>query len=341
MVKALALALLVLPLAGAADAGRLSPVGPMTVARAVHTATTLADGRVLVVGGCTTQGASSAATRAASRSCTTRAVRRFEQTGSLNEWRDNHTATSFCGTGECWWSAAGASAACFIRASSSTRAWERCDRAEDGSPRAGSTATLLRDGRVLLREASPTTGRRSRPRTSSCRQDRFLPVGPMAVPRGAHAAARLADGRVLVVGGLSRGRVVASSELFDPRTDGSRAARRAPPGKRRPRWCSATAASLSSAARRNRSRVKRTYRSTGENLTSRSGTARPRAGALLHARYKIRDAVVVLPGGDVLVAGAAPVPEVWRSGGRSSPSRARWTETPLRDREPCAPARSC
>ena len=36
-----------------------------------------------------------------------------------------------------------------------------------------------------------------------------------------------------------------------------------------------------------------------------------------HARYKIRDSVVVLPDGDVLVAGGAPVPEVWRrSSGR-------------------------
>ena len=38
---------------------------------------------------------------------------------------------------------------------------------------------------------------------------------------------------------------------------------------------------------------------------------------LLHARYKIRDSVVVLTGGDVLVAGGAPVPELWRrSSGR-------------------------
>ena len=92
-------------------------------------------------------------------------------------------------------------------------------RAEMGSRRAGSTATSLRDGRVLL------AGGFTDNRPTVALADVFVPAGdripargPMAQPRGAHAAARLADGRVLVVGGLSRGRVVASSELFDPRT---------------------------------------------------------------------------------------------------------------------------
>ena len=40
----------------------------------------------------------------------------------------------------------------------------------------------------------------------------------MISPRGAHTAARLRDGRVLIVGGVSRGRVVATTEIFDPRT---------------------------------------------------------------------------------------------------------------------------
>ena len=60
----------------------------------------------------------------------------------------------------------------------------------------------------------------------------------------------------------------------------------------------------------------RTYRSTEIYEPRRNRFV---AGPLLlHARYKIRDSgVVVLPGGDVLVAGGAPVPEVWRrSSGR-------------------------
>ena len=88
-----ALALLVLPLAGAADTSAVTPVATMTVARAVHTATTLADGRVLVVGGCTTPGCELDGSEGAVAELYDPEARRFARTGSLNEWRDDHTAT--------------------------------------------------------------------------------------------------------------------------------------------------------------------------------------------------------------------------------------------------------
>jgi hypothetical protein len=132
----------------------------------------------------------------------------------------------------------------------------------------------------------------------------------MSAPRGAHVAARLADGRVLVVGGLSRGRVVATTELFDPRTGRFSGG----PSLRLPRY-KAAAVTL----RDGRVLVvggsadiegERTYRSTELYEPTRNRFV---AGPLMqHARYKLRDAVILLPGGDVLVAGAAPVPELWR-----------------------------
>jgi len=115
---------------------------------------------------------------------------------------------------------------------------------------------------------------------------------------------------VLVIGGLSRGRVVATSELFDPRT--GRFSRG--PRMRLPRY-KAAAVTL----RDGRVLVvggsadiegERTYRSTEIYEPKRNRFV---PGPLMrHARYKIRDSVVLLPGGDVVVAGGAPVPEVCR-----------------------------
>jgi hypothetical protein len=185
-----------------------------------------------------------------------------------------------------------------------------------GSRRAGMTATRLRDGRVLV--AGGFTGNRPTVALADVfvpAENRFRAVGPMAAPRGAHAAALLADGRVLVIGGLSRGRVVGSSELFNPKT--GRFSRG--PALRLPRY-KAAAVTL----RDGRVLVVGGSADIEGGLTYRSTEIyEPRrnrfvAGPLLlHARYKIRDSIVVLPGGDVLVAGGAPVPEVWRrSSGR-------------------------
>jgi hypothetical protein len=315
-VKAFALAFLVLPLVGVADTSRVTPVATMNVARAVHTATTLADGRVLVVGGCTTPGCELDGTEGVVAELYEPGTRRFERTGSLNEWRDDHTAT-LLRDGRVLvaggWSVGG------VLASSELfdpRAGTFAIGPAMSSRRAGMTATLLRDGRVLV--AGGFTGNRPTVALADVfvpAENRFRPVGPMAQPRGAHAAARLADGRVLVVGGLSRGRVIATTELFDPRT--GRFARGPSMRLRRYKAAAVTlrdgrvlvvggSADIEGA---------RTYRSTEIYEPKRNRFV---PGPLLrHARYKIRDAVVVLPGGDVLAAGGAPVPEVWqRSSGR-------------------------
>ena len=238
-------------------------------------------------------------------------AQRFERTGSLREWRDDHTAT-LLRDGRVLvaggWSVGGvlASSELYDPATGTFAVGPKMS-----SRRAGMTATLLRDGRVLI--AGGFTDNRPTVALADVfvpAENRFRRVGSMAAPRGAHAAARLADGRVLVVGGLSRGRVVASSELFDPRS--GRFTRG--PALRLPRY-KAAAVTLPNG------RVlvvggsadiegERTYRSTEIYEPKRNRFV---PGPLMaHARYKIRDAVVLLPGGDVLVAGGAPVPEVWQ-----------------------------
>src|SRR5438876_81582 len=50
------------------------------------------------------------------------------------------------------------------------------------------------------------------------------PLGPLVVPRTAHAATALTDGRILITGGRdSAGNIVAVSEIFDPATETSTA----------------------------------------------------------------------------------------------------------------------
>lgn len=54
-------------------------------------------------------------------------------------------------------------------------------------------------------------------------QGKVSPAGALSTPRTQHTATLLADGRVLVVGGRSLSATVASTELFDPATNGWKA----------------------------------------------------------------------------------------------------------------------
>lgn len=86
-------------------------------------------------------------------------------------------------------------------------------------PRAAHQATLLDAGLVLL--TGGCSGASCAPVERSAElidaaSGQPTATAPMAVPRVAHAAARLADGRVLVVGGWTGAATTAAAEVFDP-----------------------------------------------------------------------------------------------------------------------------
>lgn len=212
---ALLSAVLVLTAFDFLDVDTITTAAPMSVARAAHTATALADGRVLVAGGFV---ATASPVGAELFNATTG---QFVRTEPMTLVRHSHTATRLTdgrvlivggyGPGN-----------------------EQTNRAEIFDPatnrfhatgalqqaRSGHIAVLLTDGTVLVaggvgpgwtflasaERYDPSTGR-------------FSPTGAMRMARESHAGVRLHNGRVLVVGGhegrRERIRLFASAEEYD------------------------------------------------------------------------------------------------------------------------------
>ena len=155
------------------DAPSPSDALELAVPRAVHKATVLDDGRVLLTGGCTLPGCGG-----------------FDQ-GRVSEIFDPATERTTEGP-------------------------------EMTTPRAGHTATKLADGRVLLVGGYPGEGRPAQASAEVFDPDvgTFRPVGDLDVARADHTATLLPDGAVLIAGGTTgAGDPLSSTELFDPRGD--------------------------------------------------------------------------------------------------------------------------
>jgi Galactose oxidase, central domain/WD40-like Beta Propeller Repeat len=217
-----------------------SATGSMSTPREFHTATLLADGRVLVAGGYTAPApaaagritlaslrtAESAASVLATAEIYDPATGTFSKTGSMSTYRDHHTATLLedgrvlvvGGGGEGY---------------ASSKSADVYDPAMGRFTKTGSlktgrwlhTATLLGDGRVLiLGGRSPQDSVYDSAETYDPEAGRFNPAGSMSEGRQQHTATLLPDGRVLIAGGYSsdgnRWRVLSSTEMFDPATDG-------------------------------------------------------------------------------------------------------------------------
>ena len=85
------------------------------------------------------------------------------------------------------------------------------------TPRGRHTATVLKDGRILIVGGSTsfntwTTGVEIYDPASNI----YQPTGSLNVPRNDHSATLLPDGRVLVIGGYANYRYLSSAEIYNP-----------------------------------------------------------------------------------------------------------------------------
>jgi Putative Ig domain len=172
--------------------------GSMTVARSGHTATLLANGKVLVAGG-----------PDASAELYDPASEMFTVTGAMTVTRSGHTATLLADKalpnyGKVLVSAGGSQTAELYDPTTGMFT-------ATGSLvvlRVGPTATLLQNGRVLFAGGGTASAEIFNPATAT-----FAATGSMTIARTGHSASLLTNGQVLIAGGGT-----ATAELYDPAT---------------------------------------------------------------------------------------------------------------------------
>ncbi len=197
--------------------------GPLGDGRQIHTSTTLADGRVLIAGGF-----GSKDDPLASAVLFDPRSNAFSPTGSLATPRGFHTSTLLA-DGRVL--VTGGGPAAWVNDDPYLASAELYDPTTGTFSPTGSmatarenhTATLLKDGRVLIAggndvgDHATLTAELYDPKTGT-----FSATGSMWIARGYHTATLLSDGRVLVAGGDPANNnfnfVLSTAEIYDPGT---------------------------------------------------------------------------------------------------------------------------
>ena len=186
--------------------------GSMAERRSAHTAASLVDGRVLVAGGI----------GLSSTGIYDRSTGDWTSVASMKGLRSDHTATlledgTVLVTGG--WGIDGgltelASAEVYNPTSDE---WSIINRMSQ--PRVFHTATMLRDGRLLVIGGASDEGSLATGELYDSATHTWSSTGSMVEARTFHRATLLPDGKVLVTGGYGEERVVLSSaEIYDPAT---------------------------------------------------------------------------------------------------------------------------
>lgn len=180
--------------------------------------------------------------------------------------------------------------------------------------RTAAAAVKLLDGRVLI-----TGGSRPGYRMTASAEiydpatRGFRAVAPMRTARAGHGATLLPDGRVLITGGGEGGQIERSTEVFDPATDRFVSA----PPMRQARYkhaaiLAADGSVLVIGGSDNRAGADGRGRLAECERYQPDSVGFVEAPRLTQARYKLQNAVVVLPRGDLIVASGSAGAEILR-----------------------------
>ncbi|MBC7843919.1 MAG: Ig-like domain-containing protein [Gemmatimonadaceae bacterium] len=192
--------------------GTWSPVMPMAVPRSGHTATTLSNGKVVVVGGAT--GTYAAPTLHATSEVFDPVTGTWTTSGSVTIARGFHRAVAlpnarlFITGGSDFVSTVFPSSDLYDASAGGWTAGAALTAA-----RISHSATVLPNGKVLIAGGGP--GPLASTEAFEPATGRWESAGSMRVPRSNHAAALLLNGKVLVAGGQGVG-APTTAELHDP-----------------------------------------------------------------------------------------------------------------------------
>jgi hypothetical protein len=210
------------------------PTGSLITGRAVASATLLRDGRVLVSGGRAIVSPGGGLAKrpgpASSAELYDPATGTFSVTGSMSHARFNHTAT-LLPNGKVL-IAGGEQGYTDEQPLSSAELYNPATGrfSPTGSMshvRTMQTATLLRNGKVLIAGGDDATGPLSSTELYDPATGRFSPTGAMSIGREEQTATLLANGKVLIAGGFyyagplaepTVDEMLSSAELYDPAT---------------------------------------------------------------------------------------------------------------------------
>ncbi len=198
-----------------------STAGMMADSRQFHTATLLQNGTVLLAGGIDNAGISGSGDALATAEIYDPVTRTFRATGSMAMQRLYHTSTGLL-DGEVL-IAGGVSNLLFPVARNTGEIYDpntgRFTPA-DGNMISGvfyHTATLLKDGHVLIAGGLTATGASASAELYNPGTRTFSAVGNLSVARSLHTATLLPDGTVLIAGGMGiDDKELASAEIYNP-----------------------------------------------------------------------------------------------------------------------------